>query len=125
MRAGTIVFVSPWVLHRDPRRFERAEEFLPERWGDGLARRLPRFAYMPFGGGPRVCIGNRFAMMEAVLILATVARRFRLEWQGDAPIAPFPSITLRPQGGVPVRVSRRGTPGHSVPAEVVPGPAAT
>lgn len=105
--AGTIVFVSPWVLHHDPRHFDDPEAFRPERWADGLSQRLPRFAYLPFGGGPRVCIGNRFAMMEAVLVLATIARRFRLEWLGGAPIVPFPSITLRPQGGLPVRVSPR------------------
>ena len=64
---------------------------------------MPRFAYIPFGGGPRICIGNRFAMMEAVLILATVAQRFRLEWQSDRPVVPLPSITLRPKGGVWVK----------------------
>jgi cytochrome P450 len=101
------VFLSPWVMHRDPRWFGSPEKFLPERWLDGLAARLPRFAYMPFGGGPRVCIGDRFAMMEAVLILATVARRYRLERISDDEIVPFPSITLRPEGGVPMKVSRR------------------
>ena len=101
--AGTTIIISPWVLHVDPRHFERPTEFRPERWSGDLARRLPRFAYIPFGGGPRICIGNRFAMTESVLILAATAQRFRLEWQGDQPVAPLPSITLRPKGGVRVK----------------------
>jgi cytochrome P450 len=68
---------------------------------------LPRYAYMPFGGGPRICIGQRFAMIEATLILATIAQRFGVEWQRDKPVTPFPSITLRPKGGVWVRLSER------------------
>jgi cytochrome P450 len=105
--AEATVFMSPWVIHRDARWFASPESFLPERWLDGLAARLPRFAYMPFGGGPRICVGERFAIMEAVLILATIARRYRLERTSDAEIAPFPSITLRPEGGVHMKVSRR------------------
>jgi cytochrome P450 len=105
--AGTTIIISPWVLHRDPRYFDRPAEFRPERWSDEFMRRLPRSAYIPFGGGPRICIGNRFAVMEAVLILATVARRYRLQWQGNRPILPLPSITLRPQGGVWVKPAQR------------------
>lgn len=101
--AGTTIIISPWVLHRDPRYFERPTEFRPERWTEEFARQLPRSVYLPFGGGPRICIGNRFAMMEAVLILAAVAQRFRLEWQRDRPVVPLPSITLRPAGGIWVR----------------------
>ena len=101
------VFMSPWVMHRDARWFASPEKFLPERWLDGLAARLPRFAYLPFGGGPRVCIGDRFATMEAVLMLATVARRYRFERTSDAEIVPFPSITLRPEGGVWMKLAKR------------------
>jgi cytochrome P450 len=97
--AGTTIFIVPWVLHRDSRYFESPTEFRPERWAGGLAKQLPRFAYMPFGGGPRICIGSRFAMMEAVLILATIAQRFGLEAQDEQP-EPLASITLRPKGGV-------------------------
>src|SRR4051794_5644104 len=79
--AGTIVLMSPWVTHRDGRYFDEPNDFLPDRWNQDLAKRLPRFAYFPFGGGPRICVGNRFAMMEAVLILATIVQRFRLELQ--------------------------------------------
>jgi cytochrome P450 len=105
--AGTTIFACPWVMHRDPRFFDHPLDFLPQRWNGDLAKRLPRFAYMPFGGGPRICIGNRFAMMEAVLILATVAQMYRLELQSDQPIVPFASITLRPQGGVSVKLVPR------------------
>jgi cytochrome P450 len=107
--AGTTVYVSPWVMHRDPRWFDDPHAFRPERWAGNLAKDLPRFAYMPFGGGPRICIGNRFAMMEAVLILATVAQQFRLAWQTDRPVQPKPSITLRPGGGVWVKLVSRST----------------
>lgn len=105
--AGTTIFMSPWVMHRDARFYDDPERFAPERWMDGLAERLPRFAYLPFGGGPRVCIGNRFAMMEAVLILATVARRFRLALAPGCAPTPFPTITLRPAGGVRMRLAAR------------------
>lgn len=105
--AGTTVMIAPWVLHRDARHFDEPEAFRPERWLDGLARRLPRYAYMPFGGGPRVCIGQRFAMIEATLILATIAQHFGVEWLSDHPVSPFPSITLRPGGGVWVRLAAR------------------
>jgi len=103
---GMTIFISPWVLHRDSRYFDDPEEFRPDRWAGGLAKQLPRFAYMPFGGGPRVCIGNRFAMMEAVLILATIVQQFVLEAQNERP-EPFPSITLRPKGGVWLRPQSR------------------
>lgn len=104
--AGMTIFISPWVMHRDARYFDHPNEFRPDRWASGLAKQLPRFAYMPFGGGPRVCIGNRFAMMEAVLILAMIAQHFVLEGQNERP-EPFPSITLRPKGGVWLRPQAR------------------
>jgi len=96
---GTTVFLSPWVSHRDPRWFDDPLEFRPDRWNNDLAKRLPRFAYFPFGGGPRVCIGNSFALMEAALIVASVLRRYRLSLIPDAKTTIFPSITLRPEGG--------------------------
>ncbi len=89
--------MSPWVIHRDARNFDDPEAFNPERWEGDLARRLPRFAYFPFGGGPRVCIGNRFAMMEAKLVLAVVARRFRFEVAPETELTLLPSVTLRPR----------------------------
>jgi cytochrome P450 len=107
--ARTSIFISPWVVHRDARWFDRPEEFLPERWAGNAAQRLPRFAYFPFGGGPRICIGNRFAMMEAVLMLACIARRFRLVLDDGKGVALFPSITLRPAHGLRMTLRRRGS----------------
>ncbi len=72
-------------IHRDPRWFDDPESFRPERWADGLQEQLPRYAYFPFGGGPRICIGNNFALMEAALLLATIARKYRL----DSPRTPW------------------------------------
>jgi cytochrome P450 len=106
---GTTILIVPWVLHRDPRYFSEPEAFRPERWMGNLARELPRFAYMPFGGGPRICIGQRFAMIEAILVLTTMAQGFTMEWQPDHKVTPFPSITLRPDGGIWLRIRTRRT----------------
>jgi len=104
---GTQVWMFQWSSHRDPRYFERPLAFEPERWLDGLLHRLPRFAYYPFGGGPRLCIGHNFAMLEAVLLLATIARRWRPQVaQRDVPRPQF-SITLRPRGGVRATLHRQ------------------
>jgi cytochrome P450 len=100
LAAGGSVLMCQWVVHRDPRWFSEPERFLPERWADGLAKRLPKYAYFPFGGGPRVCIGNSFALMEAVLVLATLARRWRIELVPGAPVRPRPRLTLSLEGGV-------------------------
>jgi len=105
--AGTTVYVSPWVTQRDPRFFVEPEAFKPGRWNDESAARLPRFAYFPFGGGPRLCIGVSFAMMEAVLLVATIAQRFRLRIEDGEHVVPFPSITLRPSAGVKVTLLTR------------------
>jgi cytochrome P450 len=104
---GMGVTMAQWVVHRDPRWYDAPEEFQPERWENDLLKRLPRFAYFPFGGGPRQCIGNTFALMEATLILSTIARKFRLRLVADHPVVPLASITLRPRHGVRVRVESR------------------
>jgi cytochrome P450 len=96
MPAGTTVFVSPWVMHRDARYYDRPEAFFPERWLDDSRSRLPRYAYLPFGAGQRLCIGNGFAMTEATMLLAALARRFRPSLNSAERIVPFPTITLRP-----------------------------
>jgi cytochrome P450 len=102
------IFIAPtWVVHRDRRWFEEPEAFRPERWAGDLARRLPRFAYFPFGGGPRQCIGNSFAQMEAILLLAAIAQRFRLSLISGQRITPTPYITLRPEPGIRMLVTRR------------------
>jgi cytochrome P450 len=104
--AGTTIYFAPWVLHRDSRHFPDPETFRPDRWLDGSTASLRKYAYIPFGGGPRICIGERFAMMEGVLVLVTLLRRVRLEMDGPDP-TPFPSITLRPEGGPMMRVKKR------------------
>lgn len=97
---GTTVLISQYVTHRDPRNFERPDEFDPDRWNDGLVKRLPKYSYYPFGGGPRICIGNSFAMLEALLIVATVAQKFRFDRAAEPDVVPWPSITLRPRHGI-------------------------
>ena len=99
---GTNVFLSPWAMHHDERTFLDPARFDPDRWNDGLAKRLHKFAYFPFGGGPRVCIGHAFAMMESVLLLAPFARRFDVSLAPSARIATSSSVTLRPKHGVRV-----------------------
>ena len=107
LAAGEVFIAPTWVVHRDPRWYDAPEAFRPERWEGDLARRLPRFAYFPFGGGPRQCIGNAFAQMEAVLILAAVAQQFRLVPVPGPSVRPVPSVTLRPGSPVPMRLERR------------------
>ncbi len=104
---GMGVTMAQWVVHRDKRWYDAPEEFRPERWENDLLKRLPRFAYFPFGGGPRQCIGNTFALMEATLILATIARKFRLRLVANHPVVPLASITLRPRHGVRVKLESR------------------
>lgn len=113
---GTQLFIPQWLVHRDGRWFEDPEAFRPERWDHDLIKRLPRCAYFPFGDGPRVCIGNHFAMMEAVLILATIARRFRLAIEPGQSLQLMPSITLRPRHGLRMRVLPAAT-GSSATAD--------
>ncbi len=104
---GTTILMSPWVVHRDPRFWDEPEKFNPERWGDEKIKTLPKFAYFPFGGGPRSCIGNTFAMMELVLILATIAQKFCFRLQPGTTVTPMASFTLRPAEGVPGVIETR------------------
>jgi cytochrome P450 len=106
---GTTVLISQWVTQRDSRFFERAEEFIPERWANDLVKRLPKCAYFPFGIGPRSCIGSAFAMMESILVLATIAQKFRFSRATNYQVEPWPSITLRPRYGIKVKVIKRVT----------------
>jgi cytochrome P450 len=107
--AHTNVLMSQLLMHHDPRYFPDPERFDPERWSAGDVRNssLPRFAYFPFGGGPRVCIGAGFAMMEAVLLLATIAQKFQIDLIPGQTIEMLPSVTLRPKTGIQVTVRRR------------------
>src|SRR5215472_12906407 len=105
--ARGIVIIPTCVVHRDARWFDAPDDFRPERWAADAARRLPRFAYLPFGGGPRQCIGNTFATMEATLILAAIASRVRLSLLPDQRVTAAPGMTLRPEPGIRMRVERR------------------
>lgn len=115
VRKGMGVAMAQWVVHRDPRWYESPEVFRPERWENDLMKKLPRFAYFPFGGGPRQCIGNSFAVMEASLILTTIAQRFRLRIVPNHPVVPLASITLRPRHGVRVILESRRRSTAEVP----------
>ncbi|MHA6287398.1 cytochrome P450 [Maricaulis sp. CAU 1757] len=105
--AGTDVLVSPWLLHRQRSLWPDADAFKPERFLGDAARDIPRGAYLPFGIGPRVCIGARFAMMEMVIVVATLYRRVRLDLTSDDHPRPVMRITLQPDRPVPMRVTRR------------------
>ena len=107
VRRGYGVAFAQWVIHRDARWFDAPLEFRPERWENGLAKQLPRFAYFPFGGGPRQCIGNTFALMEASVVLATIGQKFRFQLIPEHKVTPLASITLRPKNGVQVRLETR------------------
>ncbi|MAT99642.1 MAG: cytochrome P450 [Anaerolineaceae bacterium] len=106
---GSTVFVSPYVMHHLPQYFDKPETFMPERFTPEFEKALPKFAYMPFGGGARVCIGNAFAMMEAHLILAAIAQRFSLELATDKPVQYKAQITLTPVDGIQMRLVERET----------------
>lgn len=102
--ARSILVFTAWVVHRDPTWWPEPDSFRPERWLAPPER--PRYAYFPFGGGPRQCIGNGFAEAEAVMALATLCRNWSFEPASADPVAPRPLITLRPRSGVPMRVRR-------------------
>src|SRR5262245_1198264 len=104
---GYGVAMAQWVVHRDARWFDAPLEFRPAGWEDGLAKQLPRFAYFPFGGGPRQCIGNTFALMEASVVLATLGQRFRLQVVPGQEVEPMASITMRPKSGIRVKLEKR------------------
>jgi cytochrome P450 len=104
--AGTSIFISPYAVHRHANFWEDPEAFDPERFTPERSTGRPHFAYVPFGGGPRQCIGNTFAMTEAQLILATIAQRYRLRPVNARAVEPNPLITLRPKGGLPVQLER-------------------
>lgn len=105
--ASAILIVSPWLMQRDPRLWgAEPERFDPQRFMPGAPRRVP-YAYFPFGGGPRTCIGNHFAMTEMLAALAVLALRVRLRPASEVPVRAELMVTLRPAGGLPMRVERR------------------
>ncbi|MET0591653.1 MAG: cytochrome P450 [Polyangiaceae bacterium] len=105
--AGTTIAVCPFVLHRNPTYWENPETFDPDRFSPERSGARSRFAYLPFGDGPRICIGKGFAMMEAKIILAMIADSFRIELASEKPVELDAGITLRPRHGLPVKISPR------------------
>ena len=107
IKPGTVMLLSTWVVHHDARFYAEPEEFRPERWEKQAVQQRPRYAYFPFGGGQRLCIGNIFALVEARLILATLAQKWRFTLVPDQPFELVPSITIRPKYGIQVVAHRR------------------
>jgi cytochrome P450 len=105
--AGSIVAVSPWLLHRDPRWFDQPDRFTPERWLGRRREALPRNAYLPFGTGARACIGEQFARAEAATVLAVLAQSWTVHPIAGAPVAIRYQVTLRPAGPLPMTVKAR------------------
>jgi len=116
--AGANVVMSQWIMHRNPTYFTDPQKFDPDRWSPENSQKLPRFAYFPFGGGPRQCIGASFAMMEATLLLATIAQRFVLRSLPDHPVVPIPSFTLRPKYGLRMTIESRAAATEFAPADM-------
>ena len=102
------IVLGLFLTHRHPEFWEEPDQFRPERFLGEVPSSRPRFAYFPFGGGPRVCIGGEFAMIEAQLVLATVIQWYEMDLVADHPVVPDPTFTLRPKFGVKVLLRRRG-----------------
>ncbi len=109
---GSAVFISISGLHRDPKYWERPDEFYPTHFDTENERNRPRMAYMPFGAGPRMCIGNHFALMEMQLLLAMLVRQFDLELVTNRPVVAQPLITLKPKHGIKMRIHPRKIPAY-------------
>ena len=105
--AGATILMSQWVTHRDSRYYDEPDTFRPERWTEGLADRLPAGAFFPFGDGPRRCIGQGFALLEAALVIGTLAQRFQFRLVPGHPVEPEPLVTLRPRHGIRMTVHTR------------------
>lgn len=111
-RKGAVISITPCAVHRHPSYCDQPEQFLPERFcpdesGETLEKRLPRFAYLSFGGGSRICVGNNFAMVEARLVLATIAQQYRLQLLPGHQVEANPLATLGCKGSVPMQAIAR------------------
>ncbi|GJE61859.1 Putative cytochrome P450 132 [Methylobacterium trifolii] len=104
---GAFVAVMPWIVHRHRKLWTDPDRFDPERFTEANSAGRPRFSYIPFAVGPRVCIGASFAMTQMLSVIAVLGRRFRFRLASDGPVVPFGGISLQPKGGLPVRVERR------------------
>jgi cytochrome P450 len=110
--AKSILLMSPWVVHRDPRWWPEPDRFDPDRWHPDEAAKRPKFAYFPFGGGARVCIGERFAWAEGVLVLATIAQHWKMRLVPGHPVETRAVITLRPKHGMRMTLEPRVAAPH-------------
>jgi len=104
---GTVILLSPWVVHHDAHYYAEPEEFRPERWDKSSQQPIPRYAYFPFGGGQRLCVGNIFAMVEARLVFATLAQKWRFTLSPEDTLELVPSITIRPKHGIHLIAHKR------------------
>lgn len=104
---GAQILVMPWTIHRHRKLWDKPDAFVPERFHPGNREKLDRYQYLPFGAGPRVCIGASFALQEAVIILAVLLSRFRFDALPETKPWPVQKLTTQPEGGLPMRVSRR------------------
>ena len=105
--AGALILMSPYLLHRDARFYSAPDKFDPQQWAADKHAPIPKYAYFPFGGGPRSCIGESFAWMEGILVLATLAQRWRMRLEPGHPVALLPLVNLRPKYGMRMIVQRR------------------
>ncbi|HSC87723.1 MAG TPA: cytochrome P450, partial [Polyangiaceae bacterium] len=105
IQPGMVLVAVPWVVHHDERYYPEPDTFRPERFLNGAAEQLPKGAYLPFGAGPRTCIGNHFAELEMQLVLVTALQRYRFELVDAAPLRLSPSVTLRPAGPIRLRLA--------------------
>jgi cytochrome P450 len=105
--AGSSILMSQYVMHHDPRYYEESERFNPGRWTEEFKTRLPRFSYLPFGGGIRGCIGESFAWMEGILILSIIAQKWTMRLVPGQRIKLDPAITLRPKHGIRMKLVKR------------------
>ncbi len=110
LKANSVIFISPYVLHYDPRWWTNPDEFDPTRFSAENEPSIPKYAYLPFGGGPRICIGNHFSLMEAQILLAMIVSHFQVHIAQDTPVKPLRHITTSPKGGLSMRVTKRQNP---------------
>jgi cytochrome P450 len=107
---GTVIVIGTWMVHHDPRWFPNPSDFDPERFADSKRQEIPQYAYLPFGDGPRICVGKHFALLQATLVLATFAQMFAFDLLAPDPPPLLLSAGLAPRDPIPARISRRG--GH-------------
>jgi cytochrome P450 len=105
---GSVIIMSQYIIHRDPRFFNEPNKFIPERWTSEMKSNLHKFAFFPFGGGSRICMGEPLAWMEGILLLSTILRHWKMDLLPEYPVALSPLITLRPKYGMKMILESRG-----------------